>query len=365
MSIELRSYNMSFDRSTPNNMLALLPPDVDIETKAILKQSIAANRALSELKGYAQTLPNQELLINGIVLQEARLSSEIENIVTTDDDLFQAAGDERSLNPHTKEVLYYREALWTGFRSLIKRPLSVNTFIEIFQIIKQSNAGIRKTTGTKIANGSITLYTPPEGEEVIRQKLSNLEQFIHAEDDIDLLVKMAIVHYQFEAIHPFIDGNGRTGRILNILYLIEKGLLDIPVLYLSSYIIHNKTDYYEGLRRVTEEEDWESWVLYMLRAIESTAIETKAKILAIRELMEHTQELARENAGKAYSKELVELIFEHPYCKSKFLEERTIAKRQTAAEYLKTFESLGILRSEKVGREVYYINDALIEIFTR
>ena len=355
---------MSFDRTVPNNTLAYLPPSIDIETKAVLKQSIAANKALSELKGYAQTLPNQALLINGIVLQEARLSSEIENIVTTNDDLFQATGDEATTNPHTKEVLYYREALWSGFNSLSKRPLSVNTFVEIFQIIKQSNAGIRKTTGTKIANGSLTLYTPPEGEDVIRDKLANLEAFIHAEDDIDPLVKMAIMHYQFEAIHPFIDGNGRTGRILNILYLTEKGLLDIPVLYLSSYIIKNKNDYYEGLRRVTENGEWENWILYMLRAIELTATQTKAKIFAIRELMQFTEELAKEKAGKAYSKELIELIFEHPYCKSKFLEERSIAKRQTAAEYLKTFELLGLLRSQKVGREIYYINDALIEIFT-
>ncbi len=353
---------MSFDRNRPNNDLAKLPPDIEIETKAVLKQSIAANKALSELKGYAQTLPNQAILINGIVLQEARLSSEIENIVTTNDDLYQASGDELIANPHTKEVLHYREALWQGFYSLSKRPLSVNTFIEIFQIIKQSNAGIRKTTGTKITNGQEVLYTPPEGEDVIRHKLSDLEQFIHADDEIDLLVKMAIVHYQFEAIHPFIDGNGRTGRIVNILYLVEKSLLDIPVLYLSQYIIQNKKEYYEGLRQVTEEQAWESWVIYMLKAIETTAIQTKAKIHNIKKLMEDTQERAKAGAGKAYSKELTELIFEQPYCKVKFLEERKIAKRQTAAEYLKTFESIGLLRSQKVGREVYYINDALIEI---
>ena len=356
---------ISFDRNRPNNDLAQLPPDTEIETKAILKQSIAANRALSELKGYAQTLPNQGILINGIVLQEARLSSEIENIVTTNDELYQASGDEPMARPHTKEVLHYREALWQGFNSLSKRPLSVNTFIEIFQIIKQSNAGIRKTTGTKIANGFEVLYTPPEGEDVIRQKLSDLEQFIHADDEIDLLVKMAIVHYQFEAIHPFIDGNGRTGRIVNILYLVDKGLLDIPVLYLSQYIIQNKNAYYEGLRQVTEEQDWESWIIYMLKAIEATAIQTKAKILSIKKLMTEAQAKAKANAGKAYSKELIELVFEHPYCKVKFLEEQKIAKRQTAAEYLKTFESIGLLRSQKVGREVYYVNDALIEILVK
>ncbi len=356
---------MSFDRNTPYNDLPLLPPTADIETKAVLKQSIAANRALSELKGFAQTLPNQDLLINGIILQEARLSSEIENIVTTNDELYQSTSDEAGVNPHTKEILHYREALWSGFTSLMKRPLSVNTFIEIVQVIKQNSSGIRKTTGTKIAGAGETLYTPPEGEAVIRKKLSNLEAFIHAEDDIDLLVKMAIVHYQFEAIHPFSDGNGRTGRIINILYLIEKGLLDVPVLYLSQYIIRNKNAYYEGLRKVTEERAWESWVLYILEAIETTAVATKAKIEAINELMRRYNETAKERAGKAYSKELIELIFEHPYCKIKFLEDRGIAKRQTAAEYLKTFEILGMLRSQKVGRDVYYINDALIAIFTQ
>lgn len=355
---------MIFDRIKPYNDLPLLPPSGEIETNTILKQCIASNKALSELKGYAQTLPNQALLINGIVLQEARFSSEIENIVTTNDDLYQASGDDSHSSAHSKEVLHYREALWKGFTSLTKRPLSVNTFIEIFQIIKQSDAGIRRTTGTKISNGSKTLYTPPEGESIIREKLSNLESFIHANDDLDPLVKMAIIHYQFEAIHPFIDGNGRTGRIINILYLIEKGLIDIPVLYLSQYIIANKNDYYEGLRKVTEESVWEAWILYMLKAIEVTSIQTKAKILAIRELMETSQEKAKSLAGKAYSKELIELIFEHPYCKTKFLEDRGLAKRQTAAEYLKMFESIGLLRSQKMGREMYYINDALINILS-
>jgi len=355
---------MSFDRLKPYNDLPQLPPRCELETKAVLKQSINAHKALGMLKGYAQILPNQALLINGIVLQEARLSSEIENIVTTNDELYQGASDDTNTTPHTKEVLHYREALWQGFNSLLKRPLSINTFIEIFQIIKQTDAGIRKTTGTKISNGNETLYTPPEGENIIREKLANIEEFIHAEDDLDLLVKMAIIHYQFEAIHPFTDGNGRTGRIINILYLIEKGLLDVPVLYLSHYIIQHKNQYYENLRKVTEEDDWENWILYMLRAIEVTAKQTQEKIIAIQELMEKTQEIAKEKAGKAYSKELVELIFEHPYCKVKFLQERGLAKRQTGAEYLKTFESLSLLQSQKVGREIYYINDALIQILS-
>lgn len=356
---------MSFDRNTPYNDLPSLPPQAEIETKAVLKRSIAANRALSELKGFAQTLPNPTLLVNGILLQEARLSSEIENIVTTNDELYQSESDTAATHPHTKEVLHYREALWSGFASLTKRPLCINTFVEIVQVIKQNSAGIRKTTGTTIANAGETLYTPPEGEAIIREKLSDLEAFIHADDDIDPLVKMAVIHYQFEAIHPFSDGNGRTGRIINILYLIEKGLLDLPVLYLSQYIIRHKNAYYEGLRNVTEAGDWEAWILYILAAIEETATATKTKIEAINDLMRRYNETAKEQGGKAYSKELVELIFEHPYCKIKFVEERGIAKRQTAAEYLKTFEGLGLLRSQKVGREVYYINDALIEIFVR
>ncbi|HIJ95550.1 MAG TPA: Fic family protein [Desulfuromonadales bacterium] len=355
---------MTFDRSKPHNDLPLLPPPVDLETKAVLKQAIAANRALADLKGLARQIPNQGVLINGIVLQEARLSSEIENIVTTNDELYRAAADmEGSTDPHTKEVLRYRQALWTGFQGLQERPLSTNLFIDIVRNIKQADMDIRKVTGTalKSQQGDV-VYTPPEGESIIRDKLANLESFIHAEDGLDQLVRLAVIHYQFEAIHPFPDGNGRTGRIINILFLVEKGLLDIPVLFLSHYILRNKADYYAGLRGVTEEGSWEPWVLFMLRAIEETARKTSSRVERILAMMDEVKVTVQENASRIYSKDLIETIFMHPYCKIRFLEEAGIAKRQTASDYLKTLATIGVLRPEKVGREVYYINDRLYKI---
>ena len=354
---------MTFDKNRPYNDLPLLPPAIDLESKAILKKAISANRELAELKGAGDAIPNQAILINSIVLQEARLSSEIENIVTTTDELYQAEGkDPSQINPHTKEVLHYREALWQGFENIKERPLSTNLFIDIVRIIKQTGMGVRRVPGTKIANSlGEVVYTPPEGESVIRDLLGNLEQFIHADDDLDPLVRLAVVHYQFEAIHPFTDGNGQTGRIANILYLVEKGLLDIPILYLSHFIIKNKNDYYKGLRKVTEENAWEEWIIYLLHAIETTAKQTRDKIYRIRDLMNETRELAREKAGKAYSKDLIELIFELPYCKIGFLEQRGIAKRQTASTYLKALERIGILESMKAGREIYYLNTRLLE----
>ncbi len=355
---------MTFDRSRPFNDLPLLPPPLDLETKAVLKQAIAANRALADLKGLARQIPNQGVLINGIVLQEARLSSEIENIVTTNDELFRAAADmEGSADPHTKEVLRYRQALWTGFQGLQERPLSTNLFIDIVRNIKQADMDIRKVTGTALKNqqGDV-VYTPPEGERIIRDKLANLESFIHAEDGLDQLVRLAVIHYQFEAIHPFPDGNGRTGRIINILYLVEKGLLDIPVLFLSHYILRNKADYYAGLRGVTEEGSWEPWVLFMLRAIEKTAWKTSTRVERILAMIDEVKVTVQEKAGRIYSKDLIETIFMHPYCKIRFLEEAGIAKRQTASDYLKTLAAIGILRPGKVGREVYYINDRLYEV---
>jgi Fic family protein len=356
----------SFDRNRAYNDLPLLPPSIELETPAILKKAISANRVLAELKGLAKLIPNQGILINGIVLQEARLSSEIENILTTNDELYKAAADERlSTDVHTKEVLRYREALWHGYQALKQRPLTTNLFIEIAGIIKQSDMDIRRVPGTKIANSrGEVIYTPPEGEAVIRDKLSNLERFIHAEDNLDPLIKLAVLHYQFEAIHPFSDGNGRTGRILNILFLVEQGLLDIPVLYLSHYIIHHKSAYYEGLRRVTENQDWINWVAYMLDAVETTARQTQERVLRILGLMQDAQELVSKQAPKIYSKDLIETVFMHPYCKIRFLEERGIAKRQTASNYLQTLENLGLLRSRKMGRELYYINDRLFQVLT-
>lgn len=355
------------NRIKPYNDLPLLPPAIDLNAADLLKKSIAANRRLAELKGLVKSIPNQGLLINGIVLQEARLSSEIENIVTTNDELYRAAADEKSTaNLHAKEVLRYREALWHGFEAIKNKPLSTNLFIEIAEIIKGKKIGIRKVPGTKIASsrGEI-IYTPPEGEAIIRDKLSNLEKFMHADDEIDPLIKLGLLHYQFEAIHPFIDGNGRTGRIINILFLVEKELLDLPVLFLSHYILRTKPTYYEGLKNVTEKNSWADWVLYMLQGIETTAIETQEKVNKILNAIENAQKVVQKNARKIYSKDLIEVIFQNPYCKIRFLEDAGIAKRQTASMYLQTLEKLGLLKSIKKGQEKYYINDILIKILSK
>lgn len=351
----------------PYNDLPLLPPTTELETTPVLKKAITANRRLAELKGLVNSIPNQGILVNGIVLQEARLSSEIENIFTTNDELYRAAADEKLVtNPHAKEVLLYRQALWHGFTSLKKKPLATNLFIEIAQIIKGKNIDIRKVPGTKIANskGEI-IYTPPEGESVIRDKLGNLETFLHAQDKIDPLIKLAALHYQFEAIHPFVDGNGRTGRIINILFLVEKGLLDAPILFLSHYILRTKSDYYKGLRNVTEKNAWSDWVTYILEAIETTALETQLRVSSMLTAMEKAKELVKLKAPKIYTKDLIETIFVHPYCKIRFLEEAGIAKRQTGAAYLQTLEKLGLLKSVKKGREQYYINEVLIKILSK
>lgn len=352
---------MPFDRLIPYNELPLLPPAAELETKAVLKQAISANRMLANLRGLAAQIPNQGVLINSIVLQEARLSSEIENIVTTNDELYRADADaDGKTDPHTKEVLRYRQALNHGFREMGARPLSTNLFIEIVRIIKEVDFGVRRVPGTALKNAQgDVIYTPPIGEAIIRDKLANLEQFMHADDDLDPLVKMAVMHYQFEAIHPFEDGNGRTGRILNLLYLVERGLLDIPVLFLSRYIIANKAGYYEGLRGVTERQEWEPWVLFMLQAVESTAQQTFDQVTRIRVLMEQVREQVQQQAPGIYSKDLIEVIFQHPYTKIQFLVDSSIAKRQTASSYLQTLAGLGILRPSKQGREMYYINDAL------
>lgn len=353
-----------YNPQEPYNDLPLLPPRTEIETKKVLKQSIASTRVLAELKGRADEIPNQSILVNAITLQEAKDSSEIENIITTQDNLYQAfTAKTNTTDAQTKEVLRYRQALWDGYNSLNNRPISTNTFISIVQTIKENDAEIRKTTGTRITSNNRTIYTPPEGETIIRDLLKNLEDFIHSENELDDLVKLAVMHYQFEAIHPFSDGNGRTGRIINILYLVEKGLLDTPILYLSRYIIANKNQYYEKLRAVTEKQDWQSWVLYMLKGVEETAIYTLQKINAINSLMQETIQLAKDKLpSRVYSKELVELLFEQPYCKVKFLVDNNIAKRQTAAEYLQELEKIGILKSQKVGAENLFLNVRLFDI---
>lgn len=361
---------MNLETGKPFNALPVLPPDTKLETRQVMRQAVAANRRLAELKGIANVMPNPAILINAIILQEARSSSEIENVLTTNDRLFEAFSSEKgAVDPQTKEVLRYREALWEGFHTLRKRAVfSTNFFVQIYQTIKQTNAGIRNTPGTRISDGrGRTLYTPPEGERVIRDKLKNLEDFIHNEDDsLDPLIKLAIMHYQFEAIHPFTDGNGRTGRILNVLFLVYQDLLDLPILYLSDYIIKRKADYYKLLRNVTKENNWETWILFMLMAIEKTSQSTIEKISQINGILTNTIEHCRNKLPSyMYSKELVELLFEQPYCKVKFLVDRGIAKRQRASVYLKTLEEIGILRMKKVGKENLFLNIQLYDLLSR
>jgi Fic family protein len=357
---------MPFDPQTPYNDLPLLPPPGEMETRAVLKKAIAANKALAELKGAGELIPDQSLLIQAIGLQEAKLSSEIENIVTTNDELYRAFADQgQRTNPHTKEVLRYKDALWHGYKMIKEenRPLTTRLFEELFQIIKETTAGVRRTPGTKLANSlGEVIYTPPEGETIIRDKLANLERFIYDDSEIDPLIKLAVMHYQFEAIHPFTDGNGRTGRIINILYLIETGLLNIPVLYLSRYIIDHKSAYYAGLKQITRDHAWEPWIIYMLDAITQTARTTHERIIGIRNLMRDSMEQVKKQLPKVYSKDLMELLFRQPYCKIRFLEQAGIAQRKTASQYLRELERIGMLTPVKAGREVYYLNTVLLKL---
>ena len=356
-----------FDPLKPYNDLPNLPPDAPLETQAVLRKVVTSGRALAELKGLGKSIPNQAMLVDSLVLQEAKASSEIENIITTNDALFKAfTAKNKAVDSATKEVLQYQQALWEGYRCLQQRPLlSTNLFIHLVQKIKQNEAGIRNAPGTAVINetNSTVLYTPPEGEQVIREKLHNLEEFIHTDDAVDPLIKMAVMHYQFEAIHPFSDGNGRTGRILNILYLVKEGLLDLPVLYHSKYIIENKSEYYRLLRLVTEKGSWEPWLLYMLDVVEQTASFTGDVIIKIRRLMEETAAFAKEHLpSRVYSKDLVELLFHQPYVKVQFLVKADIAERKTAAEYLKELEKIGILERQKVGKENLFLNRQLFKL---
>jgi Fic family protein len=361
---------MKFDRDKPYNNLPPLPPTSELESKAILKKCVSAHRALASLKGAGNLIPNQAILINAIPLQEAKASSEIENVVTTGDQLYQASVLPGTvIDPQTKEVLRYRTALRRGYDLLKTQSISTSMLRGVCEILLDYEVHYRTAPGTQIENKTTgeVVYTPPDGGAVLMGKLDQLEAFIHLRDEspLDPLVRLALIHYQFEAIHPFEDGNGRTGRILNILYLVEQGLLDIPVLYLSRYIIDHKSDYYRQLRAVTEEQEWEAWVMFMLSAVRETSAGTYQRILAIRKLLEETTALCRENLPrKIYSKELVEMIFVQPYSKISFVVDAGIAKRQTAAEYLQHLEEIGVLESRKVGREKVFIHPALLKLLS-
>ena len=355
-----------FDASSPFNELPDLPPPLDqIETTKILKRCIDARVAIAELKQAAELIPNSSVLVNALPLLEARASSEIENIVTTTDKLFEFADvAEDRADAATKEALRYRKALYEGTSMVQRGRLTTDLARSICCTIKGIDLDIRAESGTTLKNRSTgeVIYTPPEGQALLARKLDNWAAFMREETAIDPLVRMAIQHYQFEAIHPFVDGNGRTGRILNILFLVDQGLLDSPILYLSRYIIQNKAAYYRLLEAVTKEQDWASWILFILDAVEETW--TTDKIKSIRELMEHTGEFVQGRLPKTYSWELVALLFQQPYCRIGNLVDAGIAKRQTASVYLKQLCDIGVLREVKSGRENLFVHPKYIELLT-
>ncbi|BBP44605.1 Fic family protein [Thiosulfativibrio zosterae] len=357
-----------------NQLTGYIPPNLplqqDLETKAVLKKAITANTALARLNGVTALIPNQAVLINALVLQEAKDSSEIENIITTHDDLYRSSVDASDLSQAVKEVRHYGEALRKGFDLVSNNKLLlVKDIVQIQSILEKNDAGIRKQGGTTLRNDQTgeVIFTPPQQENDIRNALSNLEQYINNPelDDIDPLIKMAVIHHQFETIHPFYDGNGRTGRILNILYLVLSELLDLPILYLSRFITTHKADYYRLLQSVRKEQTWEEWVLFMLEGIEQTANQTIQLIHQIDEQMQTTASEIQQYSTKLYSKDLLEALFVHPYTKIEFIEHRLSITRQTASKYLKQLEDIGILHSTQVGNSKFFINKRFYELLSQ
>ena len=363
---------MTCQGNIPFNDLPPLPPaGVDLETPILLKKLAVAARNLGELNGLCETLPDPKLLINTIILQESRNSSAIENIVTTQDELYKATLEEVSeQNRSAKEVLGYRNALYAGLEhmSAHKGLILTNAMVEIVQTIKQNNAGIRTITGTALKNAinGEVVYTPPSGEEILREKLAALEEFINDDDVLaaDPLIKLALIHYQFEAIHPFIDGNGRAGRIINTLYLVQQQLLTQPVLYISAYIIKYKTEYYQLLRGITETGNWQDWIMYMLTAIAETSKETIVKIRKILSLKEELEKESKIALGSSYDHDVLQEMFVLPYLRIDTLEKKGIAHRQTISSWLNKLSAANILRPQKLGRSTYFINYRLMEILS-
>lgn len=358
----------SHDPKRPWNELPPLPPSGELEPRTVLRASLRARVALAELKQAGHLIPNQKILINTIPLLEAQASSEIENIVTTTDQLFRfaPADQQESADPATKEALRYRGALARGYELLSTRPVSTAVAVEVCRTLLGVDVDIRRIPGTALVNHATgeTVYTPPEGDARLRDLLANWERWLHPDgpDEVDPLVRMAVAHYQFEAIHPFTDGNGRTGRVLNLLYLIERGLLELPVLYLSGAIIRRKPDYYRLLRGVTADAAWEPWILYMLGAVEETAQWTTTLIHRTRELLHASTELVRTEARNIYSRELVELTFVQPYCRIRNVVDAGLAKRQTAAIYLRRLADIGLLEEVEAGRERLFVNRPLMKL---
>ncbi|WP_248850209.1 Fic family protein [Thiomicrospira microaerophila] len=356
-----------------NELTGYIPPTLplrqDLETKSVLKKAILANTAIAKLNGVAARIPNQAVLINSLVLQEAKDSSEIENIITTHDDLYRSTIDASDLSQAVKEVRHYGEALRKGFELVSKNKLLlVKDIVQIQSILEKNDAGIRKQGGTKLKNDQTgeVIFTPPQQENDIRNALSNLEQYINNPelDDIDPLIKMAVIHHQFETIHPFYDGNGRTGRILNILYLVLSDLLELPILYLSRFITTHKADYYRLLQNVRTEQTWEEWVLFMLEGIEQTANQTIQLIHKIDELMQHTGQRIQEQDAKLYSKDVLEVLFVHPYTKIEFTEQSLNISRKTASTYLNKLVEMKILHPVKMGTSKYFINTQFYQILS-
>lgn len=352
-----------------------LPLSYDLETKAVLKQLNQANRRLAELKGVALTIPNENILVSTLTLQEAKDSSEVENIVTTQDDLYKGAAESLSdfvANAATKEVLNYREALQHGFYLVKEKSVLTSSIIkEVQEMLEHNSAGFRSVPGTalKRSDGK-TVYTPPQEKHTIMELMDNLERFINDDSlsDLDPLVKLAIIHHQFESIHPFYDGNGRTGRIICVLYLVLTGCLDLPILYLSRYITHNKGEYYSLIQAIRDNNgnnahEWEAWILFMLKGIEETAIETTRLVKGISKLMTEFKALLRPKFGKQYRHELLNNLFFHPYTKVEFLERELMVSRPTATRYLNTLVEIRLLDKITVGRTHYYMNIPLMNLF--
>lgn len=354
-----------FNPEIPYNNIPLLPPSVNLETPLILRACIEANKELAKLKMAERLIPNQTVLINSIPLLESQASSAIENIVTTTDDLFKYADSQSAaISSEVKETLRYRTALYQGIKSITQRPLSISTVCEICSIIREVEMDIRRFPGTTLINDATKekIYTPPEGEDRLRSLLSNWQNYLYQDDKVDPLIKLAVQHYQFEAIHPFSDGNGRTGRIINLLYLVDRGLLDTPILYLSRYIIQNKASYYSNLLRVTTHQDWSEWVLYFLAAIRETSKWTTKKIIAIQDLIVNTCIFVQNRSPLVYNRDLIELLFVQPYIRINNLVERNLAGRFTASKHLKILCDIGILEEIRVGREKLFINRKFLDL---
>jgi len=344
----------------------MLPPNINLETVPVLRQLAKSNRALAELKGYADTIPNKNILLNAVMINEAKDSSEIENIITTHDELYKALSQSSGASLEAKEVVNYRSAIWEGYQLVLEKGmLTVNMIVSIQGIVEGNQAGIRKLPGTVLINSKTNevVYTPPSDEREIRNLLSNLEDYINEVDDrVDPLIKLAVIHFQFESIHPFYDGNGRTGRIINIIYLILRDLLNSPILYLSRYINKNKSEYYRLLQEVRTQQNWEEWILFILKGIEETAKDTLELVKRINVEIESMRNEIKLKLPKIYSKELIDLLFYEFYTKTIYIEKGLSITRKTAVSYLSALEEAGFLVSEKIGKERIYKNKRLFDL---